>query len=134
MNVQPSPIAIAREYWGSDLPQWVELLAGECMQSSQNKVAKALDVSPTMISQVLRAKYPGDMQRLEDVFRGVFLSATVDCPARGPLPAQDCYKWRDRARIKEGTIVPKVNMEQVQMFRACNKCPRNPKAEHDHAI
>lgn len=102
MNVQPSPIAIAREYWGTELPQWVELLAGECMQSSQNKVAKALDVSPTMISQVLRAKYPGDMQRLEDVFRGVFLSATVDCPARGPLPAQDCYKWRDRARIKEG--------------------------------
>lgn len=131
--MQPDPMTTAHNHWGSDLPEWVKMLAVECARSSQNKVAKALDVSPTMISQVLRAKYPGDMQRLEDVFRGVFLSATVACPALGPLPIQDCYKWRDRARIKEGPIVPKVNMEQVQMFRACNRCPLNPKAEHDNA-
>lgn len=126
--MQPDPLTTARDHWGSELPEWVELLAGECARTSQNKVAKALDVSPTMISQVLRAKYPGDMQRLEEVFRGVFMAAMVDCPARGSIPAQVCRKWRDRARV-----LVTVNSERVQMFRACNKCPRNQRVENDHA-
>ncbi len=128
MSNQPDQLATAREYWGSDLPEWVALLAGECARSSQNKVAKALDVSPTMISQVLRAKYPGDMQRLEDVFRGVYLAAMVDCPARGSIASHVCRMWRDRSRV-----LVTVNSERVQMFRACNKCPRNTKVDHGNA-
>lgn len=119
----PDPRQIAREHWGDAMPEWIAALADECAKSSQNKVAKALDVSATMISQALRAKYPGDLSRLEAMFTGLFQSAEVPCPAKGVIAAHVCRQWRDRSKA-----LVSVNTERVQMFRACNKCPRNAKA------
>lgn len=117
MNMKP--LETARAAWGPDVPDWIVRLATECGRSSQNKVAAALDRSATMISQVLAKKYPGDLAALEDRVRGIYMDQTVECPALGDLPTQECQDWR--ALAKEFVL---VNPRRAQMYRACNKCPR----------
>ena len=117
------PIAIAQEAWGATMPDWVARLAAECEATSQNAVAKRLNRSASLISTVLRAKYPGDMAAVEDLVRGALMSATIVCPVLGDLPTHICRSWRDKAKHFAGH-----NALRVTMFRACHRCPRN-KAE-----
>ena len=123
-----SPVDIAREAWGADLPDWLEALAHECRKTSQNKVAARLGRSSAMISQVLRRKYPGDLVSLEERFRGVFQNMLVECPALGEVQAQICQDWRAKGR----TFVL-GNPQRVRMYRACFHCPRNKKEVADDA-
>jgi len=116
------PLAVAEEAWGESLPDWVRAMAAECDATSQNKVATRMNRSASLVSSVIRNKYPGDMEAVEEVFRGAFMKKTLDCPALGTLPANECRDWRVKAR----TFV-NVNSQRVMMFRACNRCPRNGK-------
>jgi hypothetical protein len=120
--------ALVTEFWGAEAPEWVKMLASECARSSQSAVARQLEVSLTMVNQTLRRKYPGDLSRIEDLVRGVYMSAEVACPALGTLPANVCRQWRDRSRQ-----FVSVNRERVLMYRACNACPRNKPAEEEGA-
>lgn len=117
-----TPSEIAREHWGADLPDWIADLARECEASSQNKVAARLGRSASLISQVLRAKYPGDLGAVEELFNGVFNAATVECPALGKIPANECRHWREKSRN-----FVNINSLRVRMYRACSNCPRNRK-------
>jgi len=117
-----TPSKIAREHWGDDLPGWIADLARECEASSQNKVAARLGRSASLISQVLRAKYPGDLEAVEELFNGAFNAATVECPALGKIPANECRHWREKSRH-----FVNVNSLRVRMYRACSNCPRNRK-------
>ena len=45
-----SPIDTARAAWGADIPDWVVVLAAECGQSSQNKVAQKLNLPISKVS------------------------------------------------------------------------------------
>lgn len=117
-----SPVDIARAAWKEALPEWVEALACECAATSQNKVAAQLGRSSSLISQVLRAKYPGDLQAVEELFNGVFRNARVECPALGTIPMHECRHWREKARQ-----FVNVNSLRVRMYRACVNCPRNRK-------
>ncbi len=116
------PVETAHKAWGDDLPDWVERLALECAATSQNRVAKAMNRSAAMISQVLRRKYPGDLSAVEELVQGVFMSAVIECPALGRIPANDCQDWRMKARR-----FVNVNAMRVRMYRACARCPRNQK-------
>lgn len=113
------PVRKASEAWGDNAPAWVIRLAEECARTSQAQVAKALDRSPSMISAVLAAKYPGDMAAIEARVRGAYFDTTVECPARGRLTLDQCQDWKARAR----TFV-NVNRERVEMYRFCRACPR----------
>lgn len=117
-----TPSEIAREHWGADLPDWIADLARECEASSQNKVAARLGRSASLISQVLRAKYPGDLEAVEELFNGVFNAATVECPELGKIPANECRHWREKSRN-----FVNINSLRVRMYRACSNCPRNRK-------
>ena len=66
MNIS-SPLEIAQLAWGDAMPDWVKVLAVECTKTSQAKVAKRLNRSASLVSTVLRAKYPGDMQAVEEI-------------------------------------------------------------------
>lgn len=112
------PLNKARAAWGAGMPDWVRLLAEACAASSQNQVAKRLGVSATLVSNVLAARYTGDMERIEDIVRGVYDRKVVDCPAMGELASDQCRKWRAKA-AKGGTASAMV----VIMRRACNRCP-----------
>lgn len=114
-----SPLEIARTAWGTSIPDWVETLARECESSSQRATADQLGRSASLISQVLRKKYPGDMAGVEDAVRGAFMHATVNCPALGNLPTDECQAWRKKARAGVRT-----NALRVRMINACSNCTR----------
>lgn len=117
-----TPLTKARRAWGEDLPDWVEGLAHACMQSSQNQVAKRMQYSSSLISNVLGNKYPGDMARVEAIYRGVFEAQTVDCPALGQIGSDTCHGWRR----KSARFNP-ANAQNVTMYRACSRCSLNRK-------
>jgi hypothetical protein len=114
------PVEKARAAWGEAMPDWVEALARACAASSQAKVARRLDRSDALVSDVLGKRYRGNMAAVEETVRGVLMDATVDCPALGLLPSHECQTWRQRARAFSGH-----NALRVQMYRACARCPRN---------
>ncbi|MGS4945174.1 helix-turn-helix domain-containing protein [Meridianimarinicoccus sp. RP-17] len=116
------PMEIARRAWGADMPDWIAELAAACAQTSQNQVARRLDRSPSLVSNVLRRKYTGDMDAVEQRVRGVLMRSVVECPQLGTIPAQVCQDWRARSRTFSGH-----NAQRAQMFRACRACPRNAK-------
>lgn len=113
------PLDVAREAWGDLMPEWIEQLALQCAASSQNKVATRLGRSAALISQVLRNKYPGDLGRIEELFRGHFMAETVRCPELGTLPMHECHGWMGKARQFQSS-----NSLRVRMYRACQRCPR----------
>ena len=117
-------ITVARAAWGDDLPDWVLQLAEACEASSQNKVAARLGRSAALVSNVLRRKYPGDMAAVEDLVRGTFMRATIDCPANGTISTADCRNWQLQARTYTNE-----NSERVRMRRACRRCARFQKGE-----
>jgi hypothetical protein len=122
VNAVLSPLDIARAAWGDALPDWVQLLAEECIRTSQNRVAKRLNRSASLVSAVLRAKYSGDMGAVEDVVRGVYMAQTVQCPVLGEISTADCRDWMAKSRSFSNE-----NSERVRMFRACRACPRTEK-------
>ncbi len=118
-----SPVDIAREAWGDAIPDWVAVLARQCAERSQAAVARELDRSGAVISQVLRRIYPADTARIEERVRGLFMAGQVDCPALGPLSTLKCQDWREKSR--EFVL---ASPQRARMYRACNSCPRNKPA------
>lgn len=122
MTRASTPIDVARAAWGEILPDWVETLAIECGRTSQIDVARKLDRSGAVISQVLRNKYPAETGIIEERVRGVFLAGQVACPGLGEIPTHQCQDWREKSRV-----FAIGNPMRARMFRACNACPRNQK-------
>jgi hypothetical protein len=114
----PDLIATAEEAWGAPLPDWVRSLALACQRTSQSKVAAELDRSPAVVSTVLRKKYAGSYDRIEERVRGVLMNGRVDCPALGQLPSHECQDWREKAKV-----FAVGNPTRTRMFRACQRCP-----------
>lgn len=112
------------EEWEGSAPDWVIRLAEECAATSQVKVAKRLGRSGALVNQVLRNRYKGDMAGVEDCVRGLFMNGTIECPALGAIPSNECHDW-----IKKFRNPSQSNMLRIRMFRACKKCPRNTKEE-----
>ncbi|MFZ5749890.1 MAG: hypothetical protein ACOY5U_02370 [Pseudomonadota bacterium] len=123
------PVETARAAWAAaakPLPDWVEAMAQECARTSQNRVAERIGRSAAVVSQVLRAKYPGDLAAVEELFNGAFRGELTACPAKGTIPVDQCRHWREKARR-----FVNVNAERVAMYRACSACPRNRKEAAD---
>jgi hypothetical protein len=111
-------IATAEEAWGSPLPDWIRSLALTCERSSQSKVAAQLDRSPAVVSTVLRKKYAGSYDRIEERVRGVLMDGKVECPGMGLIRTHECQDWREKAKSFSSG-----NPTRTRMFRACNRCP-----------
>ena len=108
---------IAAEFWGPDVPDWIEVLAKACDATSQSKTGHAIGRSGPVVSEVLRQKYKGDMAGIEELVRGKLMRAVVQCPALGILPTHECQSWRKASDHFLGT-----NSLRVRMYRACNRC------------
>jgi hypothetical protein len=119
-----SALEKAREAWGPALPNWVEALAIECDRTSQGKTAARIGRSGSLVSNVLGKKYPGDMAAVEETVRGALMGETLMCPVMGEINKKTCRDWRGRS----GTFSAR-NTRAVQMYRACNRCPRNMATE-----
>lgn len=106
--------------WGPSPPDWVAALAAECDQTSQNKAAARIGVSSAVVSQVLAAKYPGNLAAVADKVRASLLAQTVDCPAMGVMDLSVCLDWRAKAKNFQPT-----SGLRGRMFDACGACSNN---------
>lgn len=119
-----SALDTAREFWGEGIPDWVEALARACDETSQNKVAARLERSASLVSNIIRNRYPADTSAVEDIVRGTYMRAMVECPVWGEIGTHRCRKYR--ARLRAGAP---VNTEEAIMRNACTRCPRNREVE-----
>lgn len=118
MTPKISAIEKARRAWGAELPDWVEQLAMVCDRSSMNAAAARLEVSNGVVSQVLNAKYPGNLKRVETTVRGRLMNATVVCPVVGELAIDQCQTHQKRKRV--------TCHEHLMFWRACRGgCPNS---------
>lgn len=107
-----SAVKRAEAAWG-EVPEWVRVLAEQCDKTSQTKVAKVVGYSAATVSYVIKAKYAGDMSKVEQAVRGAFMNAVVDCPVLGELPANECLENQRRPFAATNHI-------RVQLYRACH--------------
>jgi len=115
----------AQRCWGDELPDWVLVLAKEADATSQNKLAKRIGRTSGLISQVIGNTYGARLDAIEEVVRGVLMSAKVNCPGAGEAITTDkCQEWRKKSKEYRGN-----NSQRVRMFKACRSCPLNKSIE-----
>jgi hypothetical protein len=112
-------VAIAREAWGDRLPDWVLELAEEATRTSGTAVAKRLNYSGAIVTQVVRRKYPGNLARVEGVVRGALMGATVQCPILGEIGRNRCLDEQKKPNSGTSSI-------RSKLYRACRGgCPHS---------
>ncbi|ADZ72426.1 transcriptional regulator [Polymorphum gilvum] len=116
----PVPMAVkALAAWGAAIPDWVPELAALADREGLNGAARRVGYSPAVVSQVLNARYAGDMARVEERVRGALMGLTVDCPVVGELSRDQCLDWQGKAYAP-------TSAHRVRMYRACRGgCPHS---------
>lgn len=98
----------------------LQALKAACQATSQAEVARRLEVSDGTVSNALKGRYIGNVERMAERIRGTLLNATVACPVLGEISARICQDEREKPFQPNGP--------RVRLWRACQKCPHNPKA------
>ncbi len=103
--------------WGEQPPHFIQQLAtlvndtGSC-----SAAAKRLNVSRTTVSLLLSNKYTaGTVEIAETISHAL---DKIDCPVLGEITGDECQKHRN------AKFTPS-NPQRVQLFRACQGCPKN---------
>jgi len=108
----------ALDAWGTP-PDWVLVLAEACNMENQTAVGRRLSYSGSTISQVLSKAYPGDMERFEQIVRGVLMAETIVCPRLGEMTRNVCQTWQRRP-------FSTASSNAVAMYQACRSgCPHS---------
>lgn len=98
----------------------LEALRRLCSTTSQADVARRLAVSDASVSGALKGRYIGNVERLAERIRGELLNAKVLCPVLGDITTRICQDEREKP-------FHTANPLRVQLWRACQHCPNNPK-------
>lgn len=83
--------------------------------NSQTKVAEALGVSSAVISTLLKDKYPGSVNAMEERIRGEFMAETLLCPVMGTLGKRSCLD-------NQALPMAFTNPVRAALGRACKSC------------
>jgi hypothetical protein len=94
---------------------WITVLREACAQSTQAAIARRIDYSPTVVNQVLKGTYGGDMISVQRAVEGALMGLTVECPAIGELPRNRCLEYQRRGFAA-------TNPLRVQLAKACPEC------------
>ncbi|MGF1680194.1 helix-turn-helix domain-containing protein [Photobacterium minamisatsumaniensis] len=100
---------------------WLEAITAELSKAevTQNKLARDLGVSTSMLSQVVRGIYPGSTETLQARVEGRLMDRTVQCPVKGCIRLDECLDH-------QGKPFSSANRERVKMHRACRSgCPNS---------
>lgn len=97
------------EYFQAD---WYLVLREACSRSSQNQVAKRLNVNAAVVSKVLRGRYEGAVDGVEARVRGELMRATLTCPVLGDISTRRCQDEQRRPFAA-------TNHLRVALFHAC---------------
>lgn len=110
------PVAKAHAAWGEAIPKEVVALAEACRAETARAVAKRLGYSDGAVSNVLAAKYAGDMARVFTAIRGALMGETALCPILGEIAL-------DRCLSEQKTPFAATNSTRARLFHACKTCP-----------
>lgn len=105
---------------------WLEVLRDHCTKSSQSKVAQRLGYSSSLICQVLKGKYLGDLKGVEIKVRAVLIGERVECPVLGDTAKTVCLEEQSKAFAATSHL-------RVQLWIACRSdCPHSQIKEPGH--
>ncbi len=102
----------------------LQALSAFCASGTQVAAARRLGVSEGTVSNALKGRYIGNVDKLAERIRGELLAATVACPVLGEITSRICQDERNKP-------LHAANPLRVQLWRACQSCVHNPKAAKD---
>lgn len=116
-TVKPAAKVAAKRTAFNALPADVKaVLQAQVLRfGSQVKVATELHVTSAVISMLLKDKYPGSVDQMEQRIRGQFMGSTVLCPVYGTLNTNDCVEFQ---RLPQAF----TNPLRAALGRACKTC------------
>lgn len=124
-SVSSNAMSIVQEHYGRNAPAWIIALAEECDRTTQTKVAGRIGRSASLINQVLKNKYTGNLEGIRQRVDAVLRPSCFQCPVLGEISGDDCLKH-------QGKPYNPANNLAVRLFLACRKCPnRIVKCEKD---
>jgi hypothetical protein len=97
-------------------PVWLTVLAEECTRTTQAAVAKRVGYSVTVVNQVLKGTYKGDLSRVQQAVEGALMGLTVECPIIGELARDRCLEYQRRGFAS-------TNPLRVTLSKTCPTCP-----------
>jgi len=99
------------------LPADVALALQEAVArlGSQARVAEDLGISPAVVNNLLKNRYPGDVAGMADRIRGQYMAETVQCPVLGTLGRRHCLDYQARPLVF-------TNSQRSALYRACKSC------------
>lgn len=100
--------------WNGAPPEWVRALAATFAGSTQAAVARRIGYSPSVVNQVIRGSYKGDLTRVEEAVRGAFISECVICPVLGEIGRDVCLAHQRRG-------FEATSLVRAQLYHACRK-------------
>lgn len=98
--------------WGGNPPDWVQALARACDETSQRRVAEALDYSPGAVNGVVNNKWPASTAAIEAAVRRAYMAVTVICPVLGEIGQAEC-------EANQARPFSAANGLRVRLYRAC---------------
>lgn len=99
----------ARAAWGDEIPDWVITLAEECQKSSRKKVSQKIGYSDTVVTRLLSNSYTGDVERVGEKVRGIFMAVTVECPVLGSIRRDRCINEQGKKLTFENPLRPALH-------------------------
>ncbi|MCB1473806.1 MAG: transcriptional regulator [Defluviimonas sp.] len=129
MNAVTSRLETALEAHGAQIPDWVRELASYVDTVGLKKAAQRIGYSQAVLHEVIRKRYAGSVERVEERVRGALMGETVCCPVLGPIRRDTCLDW-------QGKPFAITSAHRTRMYRACRAgCPHSrlcsPQEERD---
>ncbi|MBM3617501.1 MAG: hypothetical protein FJX23_03035 [Alphaproteobacteria bacterium] len=109
--------SIAAAHW-NPLPEWVERLASYCNEHTQVAAAKKIGRSASLINQVLRGNYKGDMEAVKSRVETALMAGGITCPILGAISGSQCLQQQAKPYNSGNHLA-------VSLFRECRRCPNN---------
>lgn len=101
---------------------WLVVLREACERTSQAAVARSIKYSTTVVNQVLKGKYTGDLSSVQRAVEGALMGLTVECPVIGEI-------GRDRCLQYQRMPFAATNPLRVQLSRSCPTCKHRRSAQ-----
>jgi hypothetical protein len=123
------PVISAKDHvashWGATAPDWVIQLADYCDDHSQSAAAKKVGRSASLINQVLKNRYEGNLNAVKGRVTAALKKDGVVCPILGRIDGSACLSHQKQKFNPNNHIA-------VSLFRACRTCPNRLENKEKH--
>ncbi len=107
--------------WGANPPHFIQLLATAALTADKASIAARVGISRTAVSLLLSNQYPSPSYHKVEV-KVLAALDNVQCPLLGTLENSVC-------QINRELPFASTNPQRINLYRACQQCPNNPKSQ-----